>query len=103
MTSLSQPGSSAPPPANNADLARLMAGMNPQQGGRPGSTGITPDVARLLGQMGQPPQGGSGQPMPAGFQNPPTTGPPSVQPPNQQSSTDIAQLLANLTNYKAPS
>ena len=66
MSSLSQPGSSAPPPANNADLARLMAGMNPQQGGRPGSTGITPDVAQLLGQMGQPPpQGGHGQPMPA--------------------------------------
>ena len=78
-----------------------MAGINQPGGGGGGGgghgspTGITPDVARLLGQMGQqPPPQMPGSAMGGAFQG--TVG---VQPPSAQAGTDIAKLLANLTNY----
>jgi hypothetical protein len=78
-----------------------MAGINTQP--HPGSTGITPDVARLLGQMGQPPPP---QQHPSTYQQqhtPVSAGSGLVQPPTSQTSpADIQQLLANLTNYKPP-
>lgn len=109
MSTLSQPAL----PGQNPDLARIMAGMNTQAhpGQSPSATGITPDVARLLGQMGQPPPvqqhsiPGSYQTTPAPASLPsgfPGTPAAVTQPPTSQSNPDIAQLLANLTNYKPP-
>ena len=61
-------------------------------------TGITPNVARLLGQMNQP-QAPYSQPL-----VPPHYGQTStpIAPPNPAQQPDIQQLLANLTNYKPP-
>lgn len=61
--------------------------------GRPGqASGMTPDVARLMGQPQQREQYGG--PPPGTYAAPPSA---TGQTP------DIQQLLANLTNYKPPS
>jgi hypothetical protein len=121
ISGLSRPGSGAIPSnsaaPSNVDLSRIVAGINNQHADQPpSSTGITPDVARLLGQINQAPQAApyGGPPpqysMPGSYQGTPAPVPApipsasaSILPPTSQTSPDIQQLLANLTSYKPPS
>ncbi|KIW02843.1 hypothetical protein, variant [Verruconis gallopava] len=131
ISSLPSSGSNGPPP--NVDVNSIMSSLaNAPPGQTPGATGLTPDVARLLGQMGHPPplpqappsgayaappppqQQQAAHPAPSSYHPTPAPTPGSnastqpapssgIAPPMSQTNTDIQQLLANLTNYKPPS
>ncbi|KAF2433750.1 hypothetical protein EJ08DRAFT_676535 [Tothia fuscella] len=101
-------GPNAPPAA---DIARLLQQQQPQQG----SAAMSPDLARILGQINGPPQQQSQSP----YAPPPSIGVPGFQGqfrgqppvvPQQQQPVqvqppapgphDISSILAGLTNYK---